>query len=83
MCLGDPPEALTFTQTPADTVGGLRATARIGAIQLLGSILRYELEVQGRLLKLDALNRPDAVPLTVGMTVTIGVAGQNIRELRR
>jgi putative spermidine/putrescine transport system ATP-binding protein len=77
------PEALAFAEPgAAGKAAGPVASARITAVRLLGSILRYELEADGLNLKLDALNRPDAVPLPEGMTVTIGVTEQNIRKLR-
>jgi putative spermidine/putrescine transport system ATP-binding protein len=77
------PEALAFAgPEAADKEAGPVASARITAVRLLGSILRYELEVEGLSLKLDALNRPDAVPLPEGMIVNIGVAEQNIRKVR-
>jgi len=77
------PEALGFAEpAPAGAGNGPGANARITAVRLLGSILRYELEADGLSLKLDALNRPDAVPLPEGAMVAVGVAEQNIRKLR-
>jgi putative spermidine/putrescine transport system ATP-binding protein len=77
------PEALGFAEpAPAGAGNGPVANARITAVRLLGSILRYELEADGLSLKLDALNRPDAVPLPEGAMVAVGVAEQNIRKLR-
>ena len=58
------PEALGFAEPGmGGKAAGPVAAVRITAVRLLGSILRYELEAEGMSLKLDALNRPDAVPL--------------------
>ncbi len=72
------PEALTLDR---ETSGGPATTGRIVAVRLLGSIVRYELDVAGFTLKADALNRPDIVPLAEGLTVAVGVSDKNVRKL--
>lgn len=73
------PEALTFIEkTPSS---GLTAVAKIVAVRLMGSIIRYELDASGLPLKVDALNRPDAAPFAEGAKVIIGVSQKNIRKL--
>ena len=61
--------------------GDLHAPARITAVRLLGSIIRYELDSGGLALKADALNRPDLTPIAEGAAVTLSVAPGNVREL--
>jgi putative spermidine/putrescine transport system ATP-binding protein len=56
--------------------------ARITSRQLLGSVLRYELEVNGHRLRMDALNRPDSVPFSEGIDLPVHILERNIRKLR-
>jgi putative spermidine/putrescine transport system ATP-binding protein len=72
------PEAIELGATSG---GALAAPARIVAVRLLGSIVRYEIEAAGLALKADALNRPDIVPLAEGAATTLSVASGNIRQL--
>jgi putative spermidine/putrescine transport system ATP-binding protein len=72
------PEAITLG---AADPNAFTATARVTAVRLLGSIVRYELEAAGLALKADALNRPDVVPLAEGTTTTLAVAPENVRAL--
>lgn len=74
------PEALTFGEHMA--ADGPVTTGRIATVRLLGSIVRYELEVNGFMLKADALNRPDITPMAEGMSVAVSVSDRNIRRLR-
>jgi putative spermidine/putrescine transport system ATP-binding protein len=74
------PEAITLGEPKP---GDISAPARITAVRLLGSIIRYELEAGGLALKADALNRPDIVPIPEGDATTLSVAPRNLRELAR
>ncbi len=74
------PEAITLGEPKP---GEISAPARITGVRLLGSIVRYELEAAGLLLKADALNRPDVVPIVEGTTTTLSVAPRNLRELAK
>jgi putative spermidine/putrescine transport system ATP-binding protein len=74
------PEAITLG---AAQPGDITAEARITAVRLLGSIIRYELEAGGLALKADALNRPDVTPIPEGNATMLSVAPRNVRELSR
>jgi putative spermidine/putrescine transport system ATP-binding protein len=74
------PEAITLGEPRH---GDLAAPARVVAVRLLGSIVRYELEAAGLALKADALNRPDVTPLAEGAATTLSVAPHNLRVLPR
>ena len=74
------PESITLGEPKS---GWISAPARITAVRLLGSIVRYELEAGGFALKADALNRPDVPPFPEGTTTTLSVAPSNLRELAK
>jgi putative spermidine/putrescine transport system ATP-binding protein len=74
------PEAITLGEPRP---GDFSAPARITAVRLLGSIVRYELDAAGLALKADALNRPDVMPMPEGHAITLTVAPRNLRELQR
>jgi putative spermidine/putrescine transport system ATP-binding protein len=74
------PEAITLGEPRS---GDLAAPARVVAVRLLGSIVRYELEAAGLALKADSLNRPDVTPLAEGDATTLSVAPHNLRVLQK
>jgi putative spermidine/putrescine transport system ATP-binding protein len=54
----------------------------VRTVQMLGSVVRYGVDVQGTRLKVDVLNRPADAPLTVGAAVHVGLHRESVRVLQ-
>lgn len=78
------PESLELQDTNGTAVNQaelLTTQGDISAVRVLGSIIRYVVDVGGTELHVNALNNPNSQPFSTGRRVRVNVAKANIREI--
>lgn len=78
------PEAIELSSLDAPAApgaGSLVAEGTISSVRVLGSVIRYTLDVGRTSLQANVLNNPSLEPFRSGMRIRIAIARDNVREL--
>lgn len=66
---------------PPERAGRVQSSGTVTALRMLGSVIRYRLDLMGQTLQADVLNRPDIRPFSPGAKVVVLIDQNNLRPL--